>query len=254
MKLLVSVRSAEEALAARAGGADIIDAKDPGAGVLGAVTLDVMRTIRLAVGDARPVTAALGDAEDEEALERAAGAFAGAGAALVKVGLAGITSATRAASLIAAAVRGARAGLASSGVIAVAYADADGPGRMTLDALVDLAAHAGAEGVLVDTAQKHGPGLRELLPSAALAAWARRARDAGLLVAMAGRLAARDLAWVRDAGADVAGVRGAACDAGRLGRVSERKVREMSLLCRNHPVDEPRRGDPGDVRALSRRV
>jgi hypothetical protein len=172
----------------------------------------------------------LGDADDENGIERAARAFTAAGASLVKVGFAGGADATRVESLIAAAVRGARTGHPASGVIAVAYADAAAAGRVRPEALVDLAAAGGAEGILVDTADKEGPGLRDLMSPDALAVWAFRAHGAGLLVAMAGRLAPADLAWVRDAGADVAGVRGAACDAGRLGSVSERRVRALTAL------------------------
>ena len=45
MQLLVSVTDAIEAAAALDGGADIIDAKDPASGALGAVTVDVFRDI-----------------------------------------------------------------------------------------------------------------------------------------------------------------------------------------------------------------
>ena len=45
MRLLVSVASADDARAAVDGGADIIDAKNPWVGALGAVEPDVMRAI-----------------------------------------------------------------------------------------------------------------------------------------------------------------------------------------------------------------
>ena len=95
MRLLVSVGDVEEAAAALAGGADIIDAKDPLVGALGAVRPRVLRGIRTAVGDARPVTAAIGDASDECAVEAVAHEFASAGATLLKVGFAGIGSGLR---------------------------------------------------------------------------------------------------------------------------------------------------------------
>ena len=79
MRLLISVANAAEASAALAGGADIIDAKDPLAGALGAVSVEVLREIHAAVAGARPVTAALGEASREAAIERAAAAFAEAG-------------------------------------------------------------------------------------------------------------------------------------------------------------------------------
>lgn len=232
MHLLVSVASAAEASAALAGGADVIDAKDSSAGALGAVSLDVLRAIRGRVAGARPLTAALGDAADEAAIEHAAHAFAAAGAALVKVGFAGIATAGRVAALTTAAVRGARAGShEKSGVVAVAYADADHAACLALAAFVDAAARAGAAGVLLDTADKEGPGLRGLIAPDALAAWVARAHQSGLLVALAGKLTAEDLPFVRDTGADIAGVRGAACDGGRTGRVSADKVCVLRTLC-----------------------
>src|SRR5437868_3326316 len=123
MRLLVSVSNAAEAAAAVAGGADVIDAKDPLAGALGAVAVTTLCDIHAAVAGARPVTAAIGDAADEAATERTAYTFAAAGATLVKVGFAGITSRSRVDALIRAAVRGASAGVAAdpAGVIAVAY-------------------------------------------------------------------------------------------------------------------------------------
>ena len=54
MRLLVSVRSEEEARAALAGGADIIDAKEPSRGALGAVEIGVLREIVSVVNGLRP--------------------------------------------------------------------------------------------------------------------------------------------------------------------------------------------------------
>ena len=223
MRLLVSVANAADASAALAGGADVIDAKNPLAGALGPVSADVLREIHATVAGARLVTAAIGDASDETEIERAAGTFAAAGAALVKVGFAGIRNASRIETLIRAAVRGARA---PTGVVAVAYADAQPVG-----AFVDVAARAGAMAVLLDTADKSGPGLRGLMTPTTLARWVAEAHEAGLLVALAGKLIAEDLSFVRDAGADIAGVRGAACDGGRAGRVSSERVSLLRALC-----------------------
>src|SRR5439155_12594656 len=102
--------TAAEAAAALAGGADVIDAKDPLVGALGAVSLEVLREIHALSAARRPMTAALGDAADEAAIERVAFAFAEAGAVFVKVGFGGVASADRVASLAAAAVCGAEAG------------------------------------------------------------------------------------------------------------------------------------------------
>src|SRR5262245_60324539 len=109
MQLLVSARNAADAAAALAGGADIVDAKEPSEGALGAVTIEVLRDMLSTVDAARPVSAALGDAEDAEALERYVRARAVEGVAFVKIGFAGITDAARVTDLIGAAVGAARA-------------------------------------------------------------------------------------------------------------------------------------------------
>lgn len=223
MRLLISVRGADEAAAALAGGADIVDAKDPAAGALGPVSPEVLRQIVAAVAGRRMVSAALGDAADERAVAHAAAVAASSGAALVKVGLAGIGSVTRAARLLAAA-----AGASGAGTVAVAYADHAAAGSLAPEAVVDAAARAGAAGLLVDTADKRGPGLRGLVERPVLSLWIEAAHTAGLLVALAGQLEVEDVPWLQGLGADVVGVRGAACDGGRDGAVSAARVRVLA--------------------------
>ena len=60
-RLLVSVRDASEALAALAGGADIIDVKEPTRGSLGMADGDAVAGVVEAVGERVPVSAALGE-------------------------------------------------------------------------------------------------------------------------------------------------------------------------------------------------
>jgi uncharacterized protein (UPF0264 family) len=219
MQLLVSVANADDARAALAGGADIIDAKDPHAGALGAVSLDAFRGIASTVGASRSLSAALGDANSDAAIECLARDYSEAGAAFVKVGFAGVADIAQVRSLLRAAVRG--AAIAHGKVVAVAYADGD----LTLDEILEAAAATASDGVLIDTALKNGPGLRQLIDRNTLTCWISRARDAGLRVAVAGRLMRDDLPWARECGADIAGVRGAACEHGRTSRVIAEKVR-----------------------------
>jgi (5-formylfuran-3-yl)methyl phosphate synthase len=228
MHLLVSVGTAIEAAAALDGGADIVDAKDPRSGALGAVPIAVFKTLHAVVGGIRPLSAAIGDARDEAAIEATAFAFASAGAAFVKVGFAGITSGARAAALAGAARRGLGAAAdGRSALVLVAYADGDGGAGVSRSVLVDLAARTGATGVLLDTADKRGPGLPALIDQPQLSAWVAHVHACGLLAALAGKLTEADLPLVRDTGADVAGVRGAACEGGRMGHVSAERVRGL---------------------------
>ena len=148
MQLLVSVANSAEARHALDGGADLIDAKDPSAGALGAVSLDTLRQIHAVAAGQRVVTAALGDAEDEDAVERAAFDYSSVGVGFVKIGFAGTTDLSRVERLIAAAVRGVRAtGQRHCGVVAVAYADTGGASSADPSALADIAARAGATGL-----------------------------------------------------------------------------------------------------------
>ena len=60
-RLLVSVRSATEALSALAGGAAIIDVKEPSRGPLGRADDMVIRAVLAAAADRVPVSAACGE-------------------------------------------------------------------------------------------------------------------------------------------------------------------------------------------------
>jgi uncharacterized protein (UPF0264 family) len=230
MQLLVSVANATEACHAVDGGADLIDAKDPSAGALGAVSLHTLQEIYNAVSGRRVVSAALGDATDEGHIEGMSFDYGSTGVGFVKIGFAGITDISRVERLLRAAVRGARATRPQPcGVIAVAYADTGRSTSVDATALVDVAARAGATGLLVDTAHKEGPGLLSLLSAATLTSWVARAHDAGLRVALAGKLSAEHLPVICETGADIAGVRGAACENGRTSRVAAARVRALRL-------------------------
>ena len=233
MKLLVSVSSADEAETALLAGADIVDAKDPRAGALGAVELDVLERIHAVVGDLRPLSAALGDVTDLAVVERLAANFVARGAQIVKVGFAGVSSQVRIRELIEATVRGSE----RASVVAVAYADAGAVGSIDAHGLIDTAARAGARGALVDTADKTGPGLISLWTDNQLSSWVARVHECELFAAVAGKLRVGDITRVAELGADIAGVRGAACDGGRNGRVSRELVQRLVQEVR-HPAQD----------------
>jgi uncharacterized protein (UPF0264 family) len=228
MQLLVSVANSTEARHAVEGGADLIDAKDPRSGALGAVSIATLREIHDAVSARRVVSAALGDASDEGRIERSAFDYGRIGVGFVKVGFAGTTDASRVERLLRATVRGVEATrLEKCGVVAVAYADSGGTTSVDPTRLVDIAARAGAAGVLLDTADKDGSGLLRLVSMVTLRSWVARAHGAGLTVALAGKLTADDLPCICETGADIVGVRGAACEHGRSSRVVAERVRAL---------------------------
>jgi uncharacterized protein (UPF0264 family) len=189
MRLLVSVADAMDAAAAVTGGADIIDAKDPSRGALGPVSPATLAAIIGTVAGRRPVSAAEGDGSI-------------AGVTFVK-----LTTPRE---------------IPGCDIVLAAYAD-----RHWED-VIPAAARCGARGVLLDTSDKMGPALFRLLSEATIARWVETAHAAGLMVALAGRLTADDLPRAAALGADIAGVRGAACLGGRSGRVSAEKVRTLA--------------------------
>src|SRR2546423_4005567 len=229
MRLLVSVRGSVEARAALAGGADVIDAKARARGALGPVQRDRLAAIRRAVGAARPVSAAVGDADDDA--RAAAAAAAARGVAFVKLGFGGVTSEARARSLARAARRG--AAWVPAWVLG-AYGDWRRASSLAPDRLVAVAVDAGAVGLLLDTARKDAPLFAIEAPDA-VAAWVAAVHAAGLFAALAGSLSGRDFATARALGAELVGVRGAACVGGRAGHVSQARVAALQRLVRAAP-------------------
>jgi (5-formylfuran-3-yl)methyl phosphate synthase len=203
--LLVSVRSADEALAAVAGGASVIDVKEPDRGPLGRADAAVWRAVRAVVPPRVPVSVALG----ELAEWRPAGPVPRPpfdGIAYRKVGLAESGPGW------SAAWRGLRrAWGAGPAWIAVAYVDwrrarAPDPGAV-LDAALECDDCAG---VLVDSWDKAGGDRVD----ASWRPWIERARAGGRRVALAGGLDADAIARLAPLGPDLFAVRGAACRRG----------------------------------------
>ena len=218
MRLLVSVRNAVEAQAALAGGADIVDAKEPLNGALGQVEPATLSSIAAAVADAAPLSVALGDAGKDDIAEGLMAA-AGAGVAFVKVGFASGRRVT--------IDLPAHSFLTGPALIVVAYADYVGADAPPPDDVIEIGRRMNARGVLLDTHDKSGPGLTSMVPAAALRAFVTRARSCGLIAALAGKLTDDDIELVCEAGADIAGFRGAACEGGRTGVVSAARVRAL---------------------------
>src|SRR5438477_539375 len=167
MQLLVSVATASEARAARLGGADVIDAKDPRDGALGAVRSELLGALRNAVGAGRPLSAALGDRGPAALVERRARAAAQVGASFVKLGFRGALAVSQARRRAAAARRGAGP---HTGLVLVGYADWRPAHGLEPDALLALAVETGAVGVLLDTVVKDAGLFTRLAPDA-IAAW-----------------------------------------------------------------------------------
>jgi uncharacterized protein (UPF0264 family) len=211
MRLLVSVVSAEEARRALAGGADIIDVKDPSEGALGAPSPRTLSEVVAQVAGAAPVSVALGDLPNlpHTCALAARGASLG-GAGYVKLGLRGVCELDDAVALLAAVADAVDPG---TDVIAAAYADAVALEPPALDPrwLPDLVERTGVSGALVDTFVKDGRGLYHWLSEPELGELIARTHVAGGSFGVAGQLRRGEL---RRVAADVVGVRSAVCRGG----------------------------------------
>ncbi|MCZ7662374.1 MAG: (5-formylfuran-3-yl)methyl phosphate synthase [Thermoleophilia bacterium] len=229
MRLLVSVIHEEEVAPAVAGGADIIDIKNPREGSLGAGFPHVIRAVRELTPPGVPVSAAIGDAPNLPGMMALAAAGAAAcGVQYVKVGLLGPREPCDALLLLAAVCRAAREQDPAVRIMATAYADANKVGSLPPLDLPVVAAEAGVDGCMLDTASKNGATLLSLLGAAQLEEFVARCRGAGLLCALAGSLREDDVPRVHELDPDIMGVRTAACRGGRLdGRVDHDAVRRL---------------------------
>ncbi len=225
-RLLVSVRDADEARAAVAGGADIVDAKDPAAGALGPVTPEVLIAIMQAVPESRPVSAALGDLPAYDLLSRFSDAVPRGRLAFGKIGLAGsadVAAAGRALERAGAWLRN----QAGADLVVVAYADWAAASAPAPDIALTLARSAGAAGLLLDTAGKDAGGVMQLWSTDDLAALSARVHAAGMFMSLGGSLTSAELPRALAVGADIIGIRGAACGGGRQGRIETLRVRAL---------------------------
>jgi uncharacterized protein (UPF0264 family) len=238
VQLLVSVRSAAEAVAALDGAAHIVDAKEPARGPLGAVDPAVLAAILDQVPSGHPFSVALGDFTTAKDVYASVVALPRRrGPTFVKIGFAGARSARVVSDLVVTAREAASGAYEPPGVIAVAYADAEGVDAPDPWDLCEAARRGGAAGVLLDTACKSGGTVIDLMPPAELGDWVSLAHLHELTAGLAGNLRLDDLQLIADAGADVVGVRGAACDGGRTGTVSARRVAALVAALDSSGVD-----------------
>ena len=218
-RMLASVAGPDEAAVALAGGADVIDLKNPHDGALGAVVPDVVRATVARVAGRREVSAVAGNLPvTPDAVLPAVVALAEAGAEWVKLGLfpGGDPAATlRALAPLAARVR----------LVAVLFADRD-PDFSILPAL----AAAGFAGAMLDTAGKLGGRLLTHCDLPELARFVALCRAHDLFCGLAGQLEPPDVPRLLPLQPGLLGFRSALCAAGRAGPIDIERVRLIRAL------------------------
>jgi uncharacterized protein (UPF0264 family) len=218
--LLVSVRSAAEAVIALENGADVIDVKEPAAGSLGRASDAVIAEVVRSVAGRRKVSAAMGELDERR------GPCAVAGLTWVKWGLAGTA---RSGIDWRAALRELRRSSQEAGLVAVAYADWE---RAAAPSVAEVCAFACGDRLpvlLVDTWQKDGTNLLDWLSLERVRDVCRCCREAGVRVALAGSLKQGQIDLLWDLAPDFFAVRGAVCERGeRGGIVDGARVRALA--------------------------
>jgi uncharacterized protein (UPF0264 family) len=228
--LLVSVRSAAEAEAALAGGAALIDVKEPAAGSLGRAADGAITDVLHAVGGRRPVSAALGELLETSREDLPAGVT---DLAYVKWGLAsyraqgpgpGWLDLRRAVERVAARSPSCR-------VVAVAYADWRRARAPAPEEVCAFARKYQTGPFLLDTWGKDGSSLLDWMPRPEVQRLCELCRSAGVPVALAGTLGPEEIRALRPARPNWFAVRGAACrDRQRGAAVDVARVRLLAEL------------------------
>jgi (5-formylfuran-3-yl)methyl phosphate synthase len=229
--LLVSVRNATEAIAALAGGADVIDVKEPLRGALGSAEFDTISDVIRAVEGRVPVTMAMGELADLPNGTSPSRQFAiPNGVALFKIGLAGCGNLPNWRPRWRETVRTLMLGERPALPVAVLYADWRVANAPDPDDVLALAMDNGCPALLIDTWNKSAGNLFDHWPPASVGAFTDKVRSAGIAIVLAGSLAGPALREALQLAPNFVAVRTAACHGGRNGTVSAERVRALRCL------------------------
>jgi uncharacterized protein (UPF0264 family) len=224
--LLVSVRSAAEAELALAGGADVIDVKEPRRGALGPADPEVWSGVRRVLGKRAMTSAALGELLSPEILELAAAAD---GLTLAKIGLAGCHCHCGWINRWFDVLRSLPPAVHP---VPVAYADWSAADAPSPSVALALAAQSPAKLLLVDTFDKSHGGLLDHWNLGSIAELLRTARQSRVRLTLAGSLDKTAIAKLLPLAPAFVGVRGAVCRGGRDGSLELALVKSLSAIVR----------------------
>jgi (5-formylfuran-3-yl)methyl phosphate synthase len=230
MRLLVSPMNLEEAMAAMAGGADILDVKNPKEGSLGATFPWAIReVVNLAKGRV-PVSATIGDLDYKPGTASLAALGAAvSGADYIKAGLLGVKTADQADEMLVNIVQAVKERDPRKKVVASAYSDFSRVGSISPMLLIDVARNSGADIVMVDTAIKDGRSTFEFMSEPELSEFISAGQRLGLEVAIAGTIGFQDLDLLKRLNPDIIGVRGIVCGGDRRSSVKPELVAKLKL-------------------------
>jgi uncharacterized protein (UPF0264 family) len=229
-QLLVSVRSAAEAEEALAGGAALIDVKEPANGPLGKAPDRVIGDVIRRVAGRVPVSAAMGEFRE---FDKAPAPDLPAGLAFLKLAFArcGGEDWPGWSHDLRGVVGEIRARQESCRVALAAYADWRNIHAPTPFQVCHLACDLRAGAFLVDTCGKDGSTLLDSISMFELDRLCRQCQEAGVPIALAGALGAEQIRVMLPLRPNWFAVRGAACQGGhRAGSVDRYRVRNLVEL------------------------
>lgn len=236
MLLLISPINTDEAHEAIAGGADIIDVKNPKEGSLGANFPWVIKDVREMTPKDMLVSATLGDVPYKPGtVSLAALGAAVSGADYIKVGLYGTKNYDEALEVMKNVVKTVRDYNDDAIVVASGYADAHRVGAVDPMEIPKVAADAGADLAMVDTAVKDGKTLFDFMDEEVISKFNDEIHDYGMKSALAGSVKKDQLSTLYNLGCDVVGIRGAACVGGdrNSGKIHRSAVSELKEMIEN---------------------
>jgi uncharacterized protein (UPF0264 family) len=232
MKLLVSPVNKEEAIIASKGGADIVDVKNPKEGSLGANFPWIIKEIKEAVNGKQPISATIGDFNYKPGTAAlAAFGAAVAGADYIKVGLYDIQTREQALELLTKITRAVKDYDSTKKIVASGYSDYKRINSISPLLLPAVAAEAGADVVMVDTAIKDGKSTFEFMDEKELKKFTDLAHKYGLENAIAGSLRFEDLPMLERIRPDIIGVRGMVCGGDRRTAIRRELVEKLAAEC-----------------------
>lgn len=236
MLLLISPINTEEAREAIEGGADIIDVKNPKEGSLGANFPWVIKSVRDMTPKDMLVSATLGDVPYKPGTVSLAALGASvSGADYIKVGLYGTKNYDEALEVMKNVVKTVNDYNEDAIVVASGYADAYRVGAVDPMEIPIVAADAGADLAMVDTAVKDGTTLFDFMNEEKIVEFNDKIHDYGLKSALAGSVKKDQLKKLYELGCDVVGIRGAACTGGdrNSGKIQRSAVMELKKMMDN---------------------
>jgi len=234
--LLISPINTDEALESIEGGADIVDVKNPKEGSLGANFPWVIKNIRKITPDGMHVSATVGDVPYKPGtVSLAAAGAVVSGADYIKVGLYGTKNYAEALEVMENVVKSVKEFDEDALIVASGYADAHRVGAVDPMEIPNVAADAGADLAMVDTAVKDGKTLFDFMDIEKLQEFNDTIHDYGLKSALAGSVKKDQLKSLYDIECDVVGIRGAACTGGdrNNGSIHRSAVKELKEMIEN---------------------